>query len=118
MKPLRLAILTASVSAISAGLASAHHGWGSYDAATPVTVTAKIEQVALENPHGMMVLTAGGKTWHVTLAPLRRMNARGATADVIKAGAEITAHGYPKRDGTPEFRAEWIEIGGTRYQLR
>lgn len=98
--------------------ALAHHGWGSYDAAKPVTVTAAIEQVTLENPHGMMTLTLDGKTWHVTLAPLRRMNARGATADIVRQGAQVTAHGYPRRDGTPEFRAEWIEIGGTRYQLR
>lgn len=46
------------------------------------------------------------------------MNARGATADIVKQGVEITAHGYPKKDGTREIRAEWIEIGGKRYELR
>jgi hypothetical protein len=56
--------------------------------------------------------------WHVTLAPPSRMNARGATAEIVTQGATITAYGYPRRDGTKEIRAEWIEIGGTRYQLR
>lgn len=98
--------------------ATAHHGWGSYDATKPVTVTAVIDQLTLENPHGMMVLMLDGKQWHVTLAPLHRMNARGATSDIVKQGLEVTAHGYPKRDGTPEFRAEWIELGGKRYELR
>ena len=27
-------------------------------------------------------------------------------ADIVKQGAEITAHGYPKRDGTREIRAD------------
>ena len=26
----------------------------------------------------------------------------------MKQGATITAHGYPKRDGTKEMRAEWM----------
>jgi hypothetical protein len=98
--------------------AAAHHGWGSYDAAKPITVTAAIEQVTLGNPHGMMMLTLEGKPWEVTLAPLSRMNARGATAEILQQGKQITAHGYPKRDGTPEMRAEWIEVDGKRYELR
>ena len=98
--------------------AAAHHGWGSYDATKPLTISATIEQVTIGNPHGDLMLTYNGAMWHVTLAPLSRMNARGATADVVKLGAPITAYGYPKRDGTKEMRAEWIEIGGKRYPLR
>jgi hypothetical protein len=98
--------------------AMAHHGWGSYDAENPVTLTAVISEVTFSNPHGMMMLTVDGVMWHVTLAPPSRMNARGATAEVVKPGVEVTAFGYPKKDGTKEIRAEWIEIGGTRYQLR
>ena len=98
--------------------ALAHHGWGSYDATKPITITAAIDQVTIGNPHGDLMLTHDSEMWHVTLAPLSRMNARGATADIVKQGATITAHGYPKRDGTKEMRAEWIEIDGKRYQLR
>lgn len=98
--------------------ALAHHGWGSYDAAKPLTIIAVIDAVTIGNPHGDLSLTHEGATWHVTLAPLSRMTARGATADLVKQGAAITAHGYPKRDGTKEIRAEWIEIGGKRIALR
>lgn len=108
--------LAALVAAI--GPASAHHGWGSYEASTPLTVTAVIEAVTLGNPHGMMMLTLEGKPWHVTLAPLSRMTARGATAEFVGVGKTITAYGFPKRDGTPEMRAEWIEVEGTRIRLR
>jgi hypothetical protein len=98
--------------------ALAHHGWGSYDAANPMTLTAVIEEVTIGNPHGMMMLTVEGGMWHVTLAPPSRMNARGATAEVLKPGVEVTAHGYPKKDDTKEIRAEWIEISGKRFELR
>jgi len=98
--------------------AAAHHGWGSYDAANPMTLTAVIEEVSIANPHGMMMLTVEGGMWEITLAPPSRMNARGASAEVVKKGAEVTIHGYPKKDGTKEIRAEWIEIGGTRFELR
>ncbi len=98
--------------------AVAHHGWGSYDATKPLTINATIEQLTIGNPHGDLMLTYNGEMWHVTLAPLSRMNARGATADIVKQGAAITVYGYPKRDGTKEMRAEWIEIDGKRYQLR
>lgn len=113
----RIAILLTALSALAAP-ALAHHGWGSYDATKPMTITATVADLTLGNPHGMMMLTFEGQPWHVTLAPLSRMNARGATADLLVPGKEITTHGYPKRDGTPEIRAEWIEIGGTRFELR
>jgi hypothetical protein len=83
-----------------------------------MTIKAMIEEASLSNPHGMLMLTHDGVMWHVTLAPLSRMNARGASADIVKKGAEVTAYGYPKRDGSLEMRAEWIEIDGKRFQLR
>jgi hypothetical protein len=46
------------------------------------------------------------------------MNNRGAVADVVAVGKMLKAYGYPKRDGTPEMRAEWIEIDGQHYELR
>ena len=98
--------------------ALAHHGWGSYDANHPITIKAAIDQVTLGNPHGMLMVKHDGKPWEVTLAPASRMQARGATADIVAKGKQVTAYGYPKRDGTPEMRAEWIEIDGKRFELR
>lgn len=115
-------LLRAAAFAIAASLlappALAHHGWGSYEAGKPITLEAVIEEVTLSNPHGMLMLTSGGRRWEVTLAPLSRMQARGATADIVAKGKRVKAHGYAKRDGTPEMRAEWIEIDGKRFELR
>lgn len=102
----------------ASGTAAAHHGWGSYDATSPVTIKAEIQDVSLGNPHGMMMLMHEGKTWEVTLAPLSRMQARGATAEVVATGKQVVAYGYPKRDGSLEMRAEWIEIDNKRIELR
>lgn len=96
----------------------AHHGWGSYDADKPITIDAAIEEVTIGNPHGSMMLPYQGARWEVILAPPSRMNARGATADRVVKGRPVKAYGYPRRDGTPEMRAEWIEIEGKRIDLR
>jgi hypothetical protein len=46
------------------------------------------------------------------------MNARGATSKTLRPGVIAVAYGYPKRDGSREIRAEWIEVNGQRFQLR
>ncbi|MDT8854615.1 DUF6152 family protein [Paracoccaceae bacterium Fryx2] len=104
--------------ALAAVPATAHHGWGSYNADAPITIAGEIEDITLGNPHGEMTVPHDGAPWLITLAPLTRMNARGATEAVLKVGVEVTAHGYPKSDGTAEIRAEWVEVDGRRYELR
>jgi hypothetical protein len=76
--------------------------------------------VDFENPHVTITLTVevDGKHWTVTLAPPTRMNNRGASAEIVAIGKTVKAHGYRKRDGTPEIRAEWIEIDGQHFELR
>ncbi|MGZ8325601.1 MAG: DUF6152 family protein [Rhodoplanes sp.] len=98
--------------------ALAHHGWGSYDAANPLTVDAVIEEVELGNPHGTLMISHDGRKWEVVLAPPSRMQARGATSSVVTKGKPVKVYGYPRRDGTAEMRAEWIEIDGRRFELR
>lgn len=107
-------LLTLSVALVSATGALAHHGWGSYDAAKPMTMDGVIAASTFENPHTSMTLTFEGSDWLVTLAPPSRMTTRGALAKIIQPGKAIKAHGYPKRDGAHEIRAEWIEVDGKR----
>jgi len=111
-------ILALAAAIALAAPAAAHHGWGSYDANNPMTLEGVIEGAVLQNPHGEMTIALEGERWLITLAPLSRMNARGATPDIVKDGEMVIAYGYPKRDGTKEIRAEWIEIGGQHFELR
>jgi hypothetical protein len=98
--------------------AAAHHGWGSYDAENPLTLEGAIDASTFDFPHTSLTVTKDGEAWLVTLAPPTRMNNRGATAEVVAAGKTVKAYGYPKRDGTREMRAEWIEVDGQHYELR
>ena len=88
----RAALLAAAV-ALAAAPALAHHGWGSYDAANPVTITAPIKHVVYENPHVHVMVDHQGKTWEITLAPPFRMMNRGAHAEILKVGRTIAAYG-------------------------
>jgi hypothetical protein len=101
-----------------AGPAAAHHGWGSYDAANPVTITGPILNAKYENPHATIAVRGADKEWIVTLAPTSRMSNRGATADVIAQGKTVTAFGYPSTVEKNEMRAERITIDGKTYEMR
>lgn len=105
-------------SALAAAPAAAHHGWGSYDAQSPQTLTGTIERVAFGNPHATIWLKTGAKTWEVVLAPPFRMTNRGVPADGLRTGMSVTVMGYPHRQTEDELRAEWIRIGERTTQLR
>jgi hypothetical protein len=112
----RVLLLTA-VLALAAP-AAAHHGWGGYDAANPVTVTGPILQSKYENPHASITVKGSDKEWTVTLAPTFRMSNRGATAEVIAVGKTVAAYGYPSTVEKDEMRAERITVDGKTYEMR
>jgi len=98
--------------------AIAHHGWGSYDAAKPVTVTGPILSSKFENPHATITVRGSDKVWTVTLAPVSRMTSRGATDKVVAVGRNISAYGYPSTVEKDEMRAERITVEGKTYEMR
>lgn len=104
--------------ALVAAPAVAHHGWGSYDAANPVTIEGPIASVKYENPHAIITVRAKDKTWTVTLAPVSRMRARGASERLVATGQRVRAMGYPSRSDPDELRAERITIDGKTIELR
>jgi hypothetical protein len=96
----------------------AHHGWGNYDAAHPITVAGPIETVKYENPHALITVKAPDKVWTVTLAPTSRMQARGAPQEFVAVGKRVSAYGYPSTVDKSEMRAERITIDGKTVELR
>jgi hypothetical protein len=101
-----------------AGPAAAHHGWGSYDAAKPVTVTGPILTSKYENPHATLTVRSADKVWTVTLAPTSRMQTRGALQQLVAVGKNISAYGYPSTVEKDEMRAERITVDGKTYEMR
>jgi len=107
-----------AVLALLTGAAFAHHGWGSYDAAKPVTVSGPVVTSKFENPHATITVRGSDKVWTVTLAPTSRMASRGATQNMIAVGKTISAYGYPSTVEKDEMRAERITVDGKTFEMR
>ena len=106
------------VSVLAGGAALAHHGWGSYDAANPVTVAGPIVTSKFENPHATITVRSRDKLWTVVLAPTSRMVARGAGEKVVAVGKTVSAYGYPSTVLEDDMRAERITVDGKTYEMR
>ena len=106
------------VTVVSVGAASAHHGWGSYDATKTFTISAPVDTLTWADPHTHITLKYQGDTWEATLAPLFRMQARGLSEPMLKPGTEVTVEGYPSTRQAHEMRAERITIAGKAVELR
>ena len=110
--------LAAAAALAAAAPVLAHHGWGSYDAANPFTITGAMKHVTYEYPHVHVMVDHDGKTWEITLAPPSRMEARQAVLAVVKPGKTIAAYGYASKAKPAEMRAERITIDGKTYEMR
>ena len=115
---LRRLTLSLLLTAGSAAAVLAHHGWGSYDASKPITVTGPIETSKYENPHATITVKAADKVWTVTLAPVSRMQSRGAPPELVAVGKMVSAYGYPSTVEKDEMRAERITVDGTTVEMR
>jgi hypothetical protein len=98
--------------------AMAHHGWGSYEASKTVVVEGPIQTSAYSNPHATITVKGADKVWTVTLAPVSRMRARGATAELVGVGKTVKAEGYASKVGPNEIRAERITVDGKTVEMR
>jgi hypothetical protein len=54
----------------------------------------------------------------VTLAPVSRMQSRGATAEMVAIGTELSAFGYASTARPNDMRAERITSGGKTIEMR
>jgi hypothetical protein len=98
--------------------ALAHHGWGSYDSATVLSLSAPIIESNYAYPHSDIVIEAEGQLWHVILAPPSRMERRGIAPTELAVGTEVTVVGYPSTAVDGELRAESITLQGRTVELR
>ena len=115
---LRKLTLSLLLMAGSGATVLAHHGWGSYDASKPITVTGSIEASKYENPHATITVKTTDKVWTVTLAPVSRMQGRGASPELVAVGKTVSAYGYSSNVEKDEMRAERITIDGKTIEMR
>jgi hypothetical protein len=115
---LRTLSLCVLLTAASAATVLAHHGWGSYDASKPVTVQGPIETSQYQNPHALITVKTAEKVWTVVLAPVSRMQSRGAPAEFVAVGKMVSAVGYASTVEKNEMRAERITVDGKTVEMR
>lgn len=100
------------------GAATAHHGWGSYDASRKFSIEAPVKHVEWQNPHVHIQLDYQNETWEIVLAPVSRMQLRGIKSEMLTAGTVVNVEGYASTRTEHEMRAERIKINGENYELR
>jgi hypothetical protein len=107
------AVLTAG----TARVALAHHGWrwtedGNFE------LTGVITEARLGNPHGILEVDAEGEAWIVEVGQPWRNERAGLTDDMLAPGVEITASGGRSADHDENrMKAERLTIAGTLYEL-
>lgn len=115
---MRRTIVVALVLLAAPAAVLAHHGWGGYDASKLVTVEGPIQTSSYGNPHATITVKASDKVWTVTLAPISRMQSRGAPADLVAVGKSVKAEGYASKVEPNELRAERITVDGKTIEMR
>ena len=113
----RLVVVSLGFAALAAP-AAAHHGWGSYQSGE-TAVSGVVQTAGLGNPHGLLkVRDAQGRTWDVMLAPPAAIARSGLTAELVPAGARITADGHRHTDPKVfEIKTERLTVNGRTFDL-
>ncbi|MSP87343.1 MAG: hypothetical protein EXQ92_00815 [Alphaproteobacteria bacterium] len=111
MRGLAILAIVAIGALIGAAPLFAHHGWSGYDSQNVLTLTGPLIRVDYPNPHVLIDLKVGDKSWNVVLAPSTRMHSRRLPDGVLKVG-------YPHKVEAGELRAERMTVAGKTIELR
>lgn len=118
MTRFRIAAASLIAAMLGTGGALAHHGWGSYDATTLLTIEGPIVEVGYQYPHAEILLDHDGKRWEIVLAPPSRMDRRGIPDGELAPGLMVKVEGYASTAHDAELRAERITLNGRTVELR
>lgn len=104
MKNRMKTLAAAAALALAALPAFAHHGYAAYDETVTKTLTGKVTDFELMNPHSLMswdVKGANGKpeSWTGEAGHVRLMKSLGWAADTLKEGDTATFYYHPAKDG-------------------
>jgi hypothetical protein len=112
--PMKAAFLACACLVMAAPVLAHHSFKAEYDETRLVTVTGTITKVLWKNPH--VVLNVDVKddsitaNWVLELASPNGLMTQGWKVDSIKIGDQVTATGFPARDGSNLLSAKKITI--------
>lgn len=115
MRSLPSKLLAIAPLMLAAAQLAAHHSVLGFDGQQGTTITGRVEQVLMANPHTIIVVRAdnepgAGERWIVEsegAAVLRRL---GWEAGAIEIGDRVTVTGAPARDGSPAMRCRNLHL--------
>ncbi len=126
MKRVGTALLAAGMLTLGAGMpASAHHSFAAfYDMNEPISITGKIAQVRLANPHSWFFLDVEDEAgdvvrWSFEAGTPSGMIRNGYSRSEIKEGDVVTINGFRARDESKHsgMLRELVTADGTRYGM-
>ncbi|HTR34951.1 MAG TPA: DUF6152 family protein [Bryobacteraceae bacterium] len=93
----------------------AHHSFkAEYDETRQVTITGTVTKVLWKNPHVMLDVDvkedSKQSSWELELASPNGLMSQGWKVDSIKPGDQVTAVGFPAKDGANLLSAKKITI--------
>jgi hypothetical protein len=118
MKMRTIAGFAATVAALTAAPAFAHHAGAMFDKDKNATLEGTVREFEWTNPHGWVQLMvrnpATGKEveWSLELNSVNRLVRNGWTKSSLKAGDRAAAVIHPLRDGTNGGQLISITVGG------
>jgi Family of unknown function (DUF6152) len=109
------AAFVAGVGLLMAAPVLAHHSFkAEYDETRQVTLTGIITKVLWKNPHVMLTIDVkdDSKTtsWELELASPNGLMSQGWKVDSLKPGDQVTATGFPAKDGANLLSAKKITV--------
>ncbi len=93
---MRRILWTGAAILLGSGLASAHHGYASYDRQRTLTIEGQLERIVYENPHTVLTIrTTDGQDYIATWGSLVQVRRGGVAVGTLKAGDYLIVSGSP-----------------------
>jgi hypothetical protein len=111
----KCAAFVASAGLLLSAPVEAHHSFqAQYDETRQVTLTGTVTRVSWKNPHVVLFIDVKDdstvKNWKLELASPNGLMSQGWKVDSLKPGDQVTAAGFPARDGTNRLNAKKITV--------
>lgn len=98
--------------------ALAHHGFGSFDRGTEITISGVVTGVDFVNPHSWVYLDVHDgdevESWRCEMRAATVLRRSGWSADMFPEGAEITITGAPDRNDPSSCYLSTVELADGR----